>query len=516
MVEKIDANVVGLLIAEELTPKVLPASPVWYTREPNSFDEFGGTYAMTARRPFNPSRQRKKGNITDLDAQGGYNEDLTPNNMQRLLQGFFFANIRETPKNCPFNGTQRPITAVSGAGLYTGAGTNAGFAVGHMVEATGFTNNGNNGVFLVSAVAASTITVTNGAAVAEAAPPAGAKIEAVGFSFAAGDVTMTIAAGVAVLTATVGNFNDKGLVPGSWVFVGGDVANTFFATVPQGYARIAKDGVAAKTLTFDKTTFVAAADNGAGKSIQIYFGNVLKNEKDPTLIIGRSYTQERLLGNDGVGIQAEYILGSVSNELTWNSPLPAADSKVNLDLGYIATLKDEKTGTQGRRSAAGGATVVDALGEAFFNTSNNVYQIRMNIVDPLTLNPTALFAKVTEWNATINNNVSPNKAQGELGAFDTTAGMFDVDLTPTVYFRTVAAIAAIRNNSDVTFHAIYSKNNSAIVIDFPLLALGGGQLQIEMDEPIMVPLEAGAAESPFGHTLCLTFLSYVPTVGVNS
>jgi hypothetical protein len=109
--------------------------------------------------------------------------------------------------------------------------------------------------------------------------------------------------------------------------------------------------------------------------------------------------------------------------------------------------------------------------------------------------------------------MSGNKAQGTLGSFDTTAGGFDVDLEATAYFSHVSGIQSIPDNADVTFDAIYSKQNAAIVIDLPLLSNGGGRLEIEMDAPIMIPLESPAAESDFGHTVLFTFLPYVPDVG---
>lgn len=512
MADKIDANVVGFAIAEEQQLKTLPASPKWYVREPNSFDEMGGELTTVARRPFSPSRQRKKGSVVDLDANGGYNEDLTQNNMQRLLQGFFFADIREQPSNLPYNGSELAATQVSGAGVFTGPsgfGTGRGFKAGQLVKVTGCGVAANNGVFPVSAVAATTVTVTNGAAVAENPLPAGVKLEVVGVSFAAADIALTVASGSFSLESTVFDFRTLGLIPGQFVFIGGDATLNHFANTSPTYARVS--AIAEKKLTFDKSTAAITADAGTGKEIQMFFGPVLRNEEDPNLIKRRSYNTERTLGRDANGQQAEYLEGAVTNELTWNSPL--AD-KVNIDLGFVALDNSHRDGSEGIKSKEAGAVVVKALGEDAFNTSSNVFRLRLGILDPLTLNPTPLFARVTDWTATINNNVTAAKAQGTLGGFDTTVGGFDVGGEITAYFSTVAAIRAIRENADVTFDAIYSKRNAAVIMDMPLLSLGGGRLEIEQDAAIMVPLESNAAESAFGHTLLLTWLPYVPNVGI--
>jgi hypothetical protein len=489
--EKQDANLVGFYKIRESVLGVVPATGNWQTREPNSFDDMGGEYTKTARRPFSPSRQRKKGSTTDLDADGGYNEDLTLNNMQTELEEFFFAAIRKTPERNP--------TAVT-ATQYTVA-SSTGFLAGSIVFAKGFGNAANNGVKVLSAVSVGSLTAP-GLAV-EASPPAGALVKQVGFTFPTGDVVLALITGGFRLTCTAANFTDHPLIPGQWVFLDiGDAGET-----NTGYARIAVGGVSTKTVTFDKSTWTPVANPGTGLVCRIYFGDVLKNEEDPALIVRYSSTIERTLGRDDVGVQSEFLTGAVANELTWNSPLAGL---VSLDLSYIAQRVGLRNGTEGPLSSRASNTIRKALSEDAFNTSSNLFRIRMGIVDPLTLNPTPLFARVTEWSLTLNNNVTAAKAQGVLGGFDTIAGNFDVDGEFTAYFSTTEAIHAVKCNSDVTFDAIYAKQNAGVYIDLPLVSLGGGRLDIEQDAAIMLPLEAMAAESPFGHTALIGWFTYLP------
>jgi len=507
-VNKIDSNVTGLAYAEEATLKVLPgvdgADAIWRGLEPNSYSDLGGEITNVARNPINASRQRQKGTVTDLDASGGFNTDYTQSNLQRLLQGFFFATAREKPSTEPLNASKVVVTAINGANGFTAAAGLGVFKVGHLVLATAFGIAANNGLAQVSAVASGLVTVTKVLA-AEAAPPAAAKFEAVGFQFPATDVSLVASATGVKMVSAATNLTTLGLTPGEWIFIGGDSAGTSFASNDPGYGRI--KSISATEIAFSETTFVATSEPGTGKTLRIFFGVVLRNEKDPSLIVRRSYQIERQLGEDDDGTQAEYLLGAIPNEFTLN--IPQAD-KLNADLTFVAMDNEFVTGAEGIKDGAR----IAIPGESAYNTSSDIYRLRMNIVDPLEINNASLFGYVTEMTLAINNNVSPSKAVAVLGAFDATAGDFEVSGSVTAYFTTVQAVRAVRNNADVSLNIIAAHDNAGVAFDVPLLGLGGGRLNVEKDAAIMLPLEAAGAENALGYTMLATFFPYLPNVGM--
>lgn len=507
MPNKIDSNITGLAFAEEASLKTLPGSPVWYGLEPNSYSDFGGELSTVARAPIDPSRQNKKGTVTSLDASGGFNIDFTKSNLVRLLQGFFFADARELPSTKPLNATAIAVTGVTAASKTYAAATGlASFVAKQIVLASGFSNATNNGLKTVVSSTAGTVVVTEVVA-DEASPPAAATLQTVGFEFASADINFAVTSGIPSLVATAVDFTTlPNLIPGAWVFIGGDSATNRFAN-NVGYARI--KSIAAKSLVFDDTTFTPVTEAGTGKIIRIFVGTVIKNEKTPSLIKRRSYQIERQLGDGPTATQAEYLEGAVANEFTLN--IPQAE-KLNADLSYVACENSQRSGEFGDQLKAG--TRVAALGEDAYNTSSDVYRIKMNVLDSTTSNPSALFGYVSEASVTINNNVTPNKAIGVLGAFDTSAGNFEVSGSITAYFTTVSAVKAVRQNADVGLSVISASKNTGFVFDIPLLGLGGGRLSVEKDAPITVPLEPAGAQNANGYTMLYAVFSYLPSVAM--
>lgn len=512
MADDLSGNLTGLFITEETALNVLNVTPVWYEREPNTYTDFGGDYAMTARAPITHDRQAKKGAITDVTPSGGWNEDLTASNMPWLMQGFLFADAREKASTAPLNGTPHPITAVATTDdSFTAAAGLAVFLPGHLLYASGFTNVGNNGLLNVVTAVAAKVTVSQNLT-DEAAPPTAAKLQAVGFQFASGTAALDAAANDLVLTSSATDLTTLGLNVGEWVFIGGDTSIMRFADTGNGapfYGRIS--AIAAGSLTFDKTTGVQVDDPGTGKTIRMFFSStVVRNEEDCSLIKTRSYQIERQYGCGAGQVEAEYITGSVPNELTIHVPTPGADAKVNLDLTFMPMQVDYRTATDGVKAG----TRVSAKEEGFFSTSFHVYQNKLNVIDPTTLNPTPLVGYISESTITINNNVSGNKAIGVFGNYNANVGMFTVTGSDTAYFTSIAATAAVRNNPDVTRHIILTRQNAGIVLDFPLISLGGGAIAVAANTPVTVPLDSSMAKGSSGYTMMACFFAYLPTVGM--
>jgi len=630
MSNTIDSNITGLRYAEEASLKVLPVAPVWHQLDPNGYDDFGGETKLIARNPINPSRQRKKGVITDLDAKGGFGQDFTQSNSTRLMQGFFFASLREKLTNLPMNdsaldvaatgtltaatianndtvsvggktytfktaltptanevllgGTTSDsldnliaaitlgagsgtlyaaattvnlnVTAAAGAGdtmvatalvagtagnsiastasLTSGSwgaatlaggsdnstatissvvsgsktinldSTGAGYLASDLIKASGFTEAGNNGLKTVASSTASAVVVTE-TMVSETAP-ATAKIQKVGYQFGTGVATIDVSGTYPRLVRASGakDFTTFGLIAGEWVFIGGDATGSSFANaVNNGFARVR--AVAATYIEFDQTFSDMIADSGTGKTVQLFYGNVLKNESDPALIVRRSYNLERTIGEDDTGTMSEYLVGAVPNELSVQ--IKQAD-KLMINANFMACDHEQRDGATGVK--AGSRPTLETTDA--FNTSSDFSHIKMfSVVDGET-NSTPLFAYLTDMTVSIKNGVNPLKAVGTLGAFEMSSGTFEVSGQLTAYFADVAAVSAVRNNEDIALVMAIAKNNAGFVLDTPLLALGDGRLKVEQDKPITIPLKTDAAECAAGYTLLLNEFPYLPSV----
>ena len=501
MPNKIDSNFTGLRFAEEETLKTLPASPIFYPLDPNSYSDFGGQTTNKARNPINASRQQKKSVVVDLEASGGINQDITQTNLLRMMQGFIFADAREKPDTQPLNGTQIVVSSVDGSAKeYALASNITAIVPDALLYASGFGVAANNGLKTVTSNTSGTLVVDSAAT--EAAPPATARLQVVGRQAAAADIDVSYSVGAFPrLNSVLLDFTTLGLIAGEWIYVGGDAVGNKFAN-NGGFARISS--ISANSLELDKTSWTPVTEIGTGKSIQLFFGVLIRNEPDPSLIVRRSYDLERTLGNDNDGVMSEHLIGAVANEMTINYK---QGDIITADLSFMACDSVQRTGLQGLVSGAR----PDLQETDAYNSVSDLARVSLSTVSKTDSAPSPLFAFATDATISIKNNASMDKALGTLGAFDISVGTFAVSGSVTAYFADIAGTQAVRNNADITLDFIMVKNNAGTLIDIPLITLGNGRLGVEKDKSIMLPLDATAAQGKFGSTLTFQSFAYLPS-----
>lgn len=512
VVTEMPSNSTGLRIAAESSFKTLPGSPVWYPKEPNEYGDFGANLTVTPRKPITADRQRRKGVITDLDVPASYTEDLTYGSTQRLMEGFLFAAYREKGlfgANSLAAITISGVTAVSDT--FTVASGGAVCDANDLVFGKDFTNSGNNGLHVVASSTGTTIVVGDGTV--DETPPADATLTRVGHQFGTGDAEI-VASGSSfpTLITTTKDLTELDLVPGEWIYIGGDATGEKFATAANnGRARIRS--VATNTITFDKTEGTMVTDDGSGKTIRIFFGRVCKNESTANLIVKKYYQLERTLGvpDDAAPSdeQAEYIVGASPDELVINWP---TSEIITTELKFMAAEHETKAATSpGLKSG----TRPSIVAEDAYNSANHAQRISLQEVSATDSNPGSLFTYVSEMTLTVRNNIQLNKAITVLGGFSANPGTFEVTAEVTAYLATVAGLAAKRSNSDITLDAHLADQNRGISFDIPLLAMAEGLPEIESDEPIKLSLTSEAASGvdvnpSLNHTLMVIYYDYLP------
>lgn len=303
---------------------------------------------------------------------------------------------------------------------------------------------------------------------------------------------------------------DYGLDIGTWVNVGDDeTANKFATAANNGLKRIRL--IEDSDITFDKSTLTMVTDAGTGKDIRLIWGRTIRNEAAEDQV-RRSFQFERSLGAPDTAqpsqIQAEYLTGGIANE--FELEVKQGD-KLTANLSFMARDAETRTGAEGRKD---GTRPVLVEADAF-NSTSHIKRLSLAVIDEEDAAPDDLFAYVMDLTLKINNNVSANKAVGVLGAFDNTAGTFEVDADCTAYFQTVEAIQTVRDNADVTLDLTFAQANKGVTFDLPLISIGEAIAEVEADEPVMLPLQQAAAsgskiDAELAHTLLVQYWDYLP------
>lgn len=488
-------NNTSIQYAAEASVGVLPGSPVWHLMEPNTIGRFGSQISTVARNPISKTRQRKKGSITDLESGVEVDADLTMSHLNNFMPGFVFANYSAVPVFTPTAVTSTGYTVASGGAL----------AQNTLVYARGFAQSANNGMKVVGASSTGTEVKTSGL-VAAASVPTNVELAVAGRQGAAGDLRIDSSGN---LISTALDFTTLNLTVGQFIYIGGSSSsNKFFNAVNNGFARIT--AIAANKLTLDKKSTVFVTDDGTSTgaggtalAIQIFFGRFLRNVAvDNAAYLEKSYQFEAAypdLGGAGVP-QYEYAKGNYCNQVSMTLPLT---DKATMAFNFVGTDTEPPTGT--RKTNA--ATPILPVQTTAFNTSADIARLRIAKVDE-----TGITTDFKSLTVTLNNNVSPEKVLGTIGAKYMNAGTFEVGIEAQLLFTDGAVIEAIRNNTTVGMDFNLKNGDGGFMVEIPAMTLGGGNKDYPLNESLLINITSNAFEDPvMGTSIGLTLFPYLPT-----
>ena len=503
-------NDVGLNYSQQTALGVIPTVG-WKVTEPNAINGFGATISTVARTPISQNRQRRKGTVVDLDSAADYDADTTMDSIRDFAPGFLFSKS--------INGD---VTDLSATGAETVGDTYTGltsltaeqapkFAIDSLLWVRGATNPANNGLKSVAAGASTGDTDLDVNENLED-ETSSLTISFAGHRIAAGDTvvwdwdgasnqaTMT-STGIVAIAQALGMSLGQMIHIGSVPSLSGTIQNAFQNSVANdmfGFARlIAFNG--ADDLIFDKVDSALQFDDSTAPvaPVDLVFGEFLRNVpvSSPDFC-ENAYTFEATYPGLGDGTPGnsddsyQYSIDNFCNTITFNLPLT---DKSTISYGFIGT--DTQNPTTTRIAGAANAEVPDRT--AAFNTSADIARLRIEGADAH-----GLTTDFKSLSFTINNNISPEKVLGRLGARFINVGNFEVDIEAQLLFTNPLVINRIRENATVTMDFILKNDDGVVALDVPSMTLGGGDREFPVNESVLINTTAQAfGDAQFGTSM---------------
>lgn len=371
-----------------------------------------------------------------------YPDDESPDS--ELYRSLFYNTWTNTPARYNDGTADSVITGIA-SGVVT-VTTGASFVTRHLVRFTGFDNAANNGVFRCTTGSATVPAFSAASLVDDATPAAAARMKVVGLVGASGDITATATG----LGSTALNFTLFGLQIGQWINIGGgDVTEQFATTVLNDWARIT--AISATALTLDNKPGGWTTDSGAGKSIKIWFGDMISNGLVQTgMTIEKGFlgqTTPVYIVNSGMVVsQCAHTVGSGA-KITRNWTF------LGMGGGESTTSLDNSPDAQTTGRVMAGSANVGRITEGGTTLRSPNYGRSMNF--------------------TINNNLRSITTLDNTSPVATREGEFGVSGTVESYFGNDRLLAKFYAGTATSLSTRIQKDSQAIIFNFPRVTLRG-------------------------------------------
>ncbi|KQZ31581.1 hypothetical protein ASD50_15030 [Mesorhizobium sp. Root552] len=479
-----DANRVRLTCVEEATLGVTPVTPrmrkARFTGEGLAYrPNFVTSDEIRDDRMNADPTKINETNGGPINGELSYPVDGSP--LSSWFQSLFCSTWLNTPSRDNDGVADSVITALTNTTDVATVTTGAAFAVGHLVRFTGFTAPQNNGVFRCTTGSATAPAFLGAGFVAEASPPATARMKTVGLMGASGDIT-ALADG---LGSTSLDFTTLGLRVGQWVKIGGAADATTFAFLVtagavarrQAWARISAAPTSTK-LPLDNLPAGWTTDSGTSKTIQVFFGDQIKNGVDmKTLTFERGFMGQTV---------PTYIAqrGMVAGEGTFN---------------FTTEDKAKYSFTFSGMSGASSTTSLDASPDAA--TTNAVMAAAVN-VGRIAENGACIGGPnfIQSFQISINNNIRMKNGLDcgeDVGPKDMGMGSFDVTFNAPTYFGSDALLSKLFAGTPTNMNTRIAKNFQAIVFGLPRVTFTDGSPSAgAKNTDVVLPLVGQASADP--------------------
>ncbi len=439
-----DSNRVRVALVKEATLGTTPASPRMRTLRDTGegLNWTPGYYTSKERRADRmraaPSKITETNN-GDLGGELSYPVALGA--ASAMFESAMLSTWIQTPERDNDGTADSVITDIQTVANTITFTTGAAFVIGHLVLTSGFTLTANNGVFKVTTGGATSLQTTGAGWSAEAAPPAAARVKVVGIEGASADIVATSTG----LTSTTMNFVNMGIVVGQWLKIGGTAAGTKFATAANnGWARVI--AVSANAITLDNRPSGWGADSGTGKTIRIFFGDIVRNG---TTLLGLSF--ERAFLGQSV---PTYIVQRGMCVDTLDLSFTDGDA-VMAQFGFVGMTGSEST------SALSGATYAAAPTNVVMTSNASVGEIRIGGSASASPN------WVKDMTLRMENNLRAKTASGNVSAVDIGMGSHLPSGTVNAYFGSDALLAQAMAGTTTSLMARAQMNGQAFLVTVP-------------------------------------------------
>jgi hypothetical protein len=440
-----DTNRTRLAYVREVTPGLTPASPAWQAVRVTS-DTLKASVKMSAPSEIRSDRQTASIAPVAVDVGGGFNFQLSPRTFEDMIEAAVFGTWQKTPEITNSAADTEITDAGTVANTYALAAGGAAFKTGHLCRASAFTNAANNQLFRVTSSTGTTVVGTALGLVAEAAPPAGAKLKVVGLRAAAnGSVSASTAGGNKIVVATTDpGVAGLGLVAGMWFRAAG-----FTGTAANnGWYRVQSiTGSGPWNINVDRAPAGFATDAAAGQIVDLFFCDYLRNgtvknfysfERTYADVVQYAYFKGCLL-DMALSVQAEKEIEGSFTVMGMDGPAPSAVR--------FAGSTDKAATTTDVLTASAAIGIIYENGVQVAQASNFVYSLALQI----------------------SNNARRKPVVGSLVSQELGIGAEDITGTLGAYFVDATRLAALRSGTPGSFSTVIADplTGEGFVVDIP-------------------------------------------------